>query len=215
MRWRVEVARRLQTHLGVAPGTRIVVIGRGKRDIDALCEVLPGAIGFRLSDLGVVGGKDPQPWIPVPTRRESTSGRAAGDASGAGFSGWSLPAEGALDLVVVWLVTARLSTARRRGLLEEIRRALRIGGTLCVVDHNQPRTWWEWLGNAGWCLLHGVEPYGRPVYPVAREVKDANFQRISLRIAFRERIQIVCGMRAPGASEIYATYDAGNETLAR
>jgi SAM-dependent methyltransferase len=215
MRWRVEVARRLQTHLGIAPGTRIVAIGRGKRDIDALCEVLPGAIGFRLSDLRVVGGNDLEPRILVPTRRESTKGQAAGDASGASFSGRSLLAEGVLDLVVAWLVMTRLPTARRRRLLEEIRRALRVGGRLCVVDHNQPRTWWQWLGNAGWCLLRGVEPYARPAYPVAREVKDAGFKQISLRVAFRERVQIVCGMRAPGASEIEGTHDAGNETWAQ
>jgi SAM-dependent methyltransferase len=219
MRWRVEVARRLQTHLEVAPGTRIVVIGRGKRDIDVLCEVLPGAIGFRLSGGRLVGDDARESIALVPVRWESTGGQAlavpAGGACGDSFCGGSLPAEGALDLVVVWLVMMSLPTARRRRLLAEVRRALRVGGTLVVVDHNKPRTWWQRLSNVGWCLLHGVEPCARPAYPAAREVKDADFERISLRLAFRERVQIVRGMRPALASEIDGTHDAGNETLFR
>jgi len=222
MCWRDEVARRLRTHLEIGPGTRIAVVARKKRDIETLCKVLPGAVGFTLAEARAVADGSPEATFLLPARRESTVGHASRVSvpadkavNGGGFSEENLLAERALDVVVAWLVMTRLSTASRRRLLGEIRRALRVGGILCVVDHNQPRTWWQWLGNVGWCLMRGVEPCARPAHPVAQEVKDAGFERISLRIAFRERIQIVRGKRPPLASEIGATQDIGKGAFAR
>ena len=158
------------------------MVARSRRDIDALREVLPGATGFRLSEVRAAGegrtGSRDRPW-------------GAHSAGGAFFP------ESAFDLMVAWMVMTRFSTTRRGLLLAEFRRALRVGGTLLVVDHNRPRTWVQWLTSVGWCVLRGVEPCARPAYPVAQEVRGAAFEGISLRMAVHERIQIVRGIRPP------------------
>jgi len=206
MRWRVEVARRLLTCVEVGPGARIAVLAPSSREIRALSEVLPGAVGFRLSDLGLVGDGATAPALVPLAADGSRGGRqrpAAGPGSNAlsgGLAGRAVLPQASLDVVVAWLVMTRLSRAARRRLLDALRGTLRVGGTLLVVDHNRPRTCWLRAGNVGWCLLGGVEPFVRPAYPVAREVKDADFERVSLRIALRERVQIVRATRVPPAS---------------
>lgn len=102
-----------------------------------------------------------------------------------------------LDVAIAWFVMARISPAARLHLLEGLRQALRVGGTLVVVDHNRPRTWWRRLENAGWCLLRGIDPVGRPAYPVAREVQAADFADVSLQFALGERLQVVRAVRPP------------------
>lgn len=102
-----------------------------------------------------------------------------------------------LDAAIAWLVMARIRSADRLRLLEGLRQALRVGGTLLVVDHNRPRTWWRRVENAGWCLMRGIDPLGRPAYPVAREVQAASFADISLHFALGERLQVVHAVRPP------------------
>jgi len=158
------------------------VLARRRRDIDALRQVLPGAAGFRLSEVRTIGDEK------TGSRNHSSGGHSAGG---------ELPAQSAFDLLVAWMVMTRFSTTRRRLLLTEFRRALRAGGTLLVVDHNRPRTWGQRLTNLVWCVFRGVEPCTRPACAVAQEVKDAAFVRISVRMAVNERIQIVRGIRPP------------------
>ena len=162
------------------------MIAPRKRDIDALCEVLPGAIGFRLSELGIVGDDDLELVVEGSTQR--------GDALVLASRKGVFSPKASLDVVVAWLVMTRLSTGEAppppRGGPPG---TARWGHAGCCGS--QPTTHLVGSGLATWdgACCSGVEPCARPAYPVAREVKDAAFERISLRIALRERVQIVRG----------------------
>jgi hypothetical protein len=73
---------------------------------------------------------------------------------------------------------------------------LRDGATLLVVDHNQPRAWWQrWIG---WVVL-GLRGHGpaRARRPTAVEVQAAGYAIERLRLAAGERVQLVVARRDP------------------
>lgn len=192
MPWRADVARRLHAHMEPRRGGQRVMLTPGGREVETLRAILPGALEVELPR-GAATGIAGRPYVSDALSPDLPVAPGTGDLLH--WGGISV-GEGAVDVAIVWLATMRLSTALRRRLLLEVRHALRVGGILCVVDHNRPRGWWTRAWNAGWCLVQGVEPWRRPAYPVAREIQAVDFQVISLHLACSERIQIVWALHS-------------------
>lgn len=68
------------------------------------------------------------------------------------------------------------------------------GSVLVVVDHNQPRGWWQRVVGTIVLAARGVPPM-RARYPTAREIAAQGFVVERLRLCDGERIQLVRASR--------------------
>lgn len=111
------------------------------------------------------------------------------------------------DASVAWLVVSFLGDRARPGprqaLAAELVRVLAPGGMLVAVDHNRPRR-----GGAALAAIvapprpPALTPTGawrRLAYPTARELRGAGLAIESLRLAARERVQLIVARRASRA----------------
>jgi len=103
--------------------------------------------------------------------------------------GLAVGADGAAAGVVVLLGERGDAPARAR-MLAAVAERLSPGAPVVLVDHNQPRA--PWRRPAAWLALlaRGLPP-SRARYPAARELGGGGFTVDSLRLAARERVQLV------------------------
>jgi SAM-dependent methyltransferase len=108
--------------------------------------------------------------------------------------------DGEAARAVLSFVGCAPAPAARRALLAEAGRVLAPGGALAVVDHNRPRRRLAALAAlAGPPRVPGRSPaarWRRLAYPTAREVQAAGLGVECLRLAARERVQVVVARRA-------------------
>lgn|GEM_PF-1324173 len=102
---------------------------------------------------------------------------------------WDPPATPVRGAVLSFLGFAG-GPAERQARLAVLRRRLRAGAPLVLVDHNQPRRLVRRLGAAVGLLVRGMPPR-RARYPVAREAQALGFVVRRLRFAAGERVQLV------------------------
>jgi hypothetical protein len=106
----------------------------------------------------------------------------------------SPPADDALAAAVVVFTGQRGDPATRQPVLARARDRLAAGGTLVVVDHNQPRFVARRALATVLLCARGLRP-ARARYPVAREVAALGLVIHRLELACGERMQIVVARR--------------------
>jgi hypothetical protein len=195
MTWREEVARRVEREFTAAPTSEVAVLAGDPRALGALGGRFPRARRIRLGAAAMLPQRARATRVPEPPVRDVDGFRGRSPTAGA-----PSPLELALtgtccDAAVLWMLGVRAVGEGRRRVLGELLTAIRPGGMIVVVDHNRPRRRWQRTRNRLWCLLRGIIRDARVSYPTAREVRAAGFEDVTLRLAFGERVQIVCGRR--------------------
>jgi hypothetical protein len=95
---------------------------------------------------------------------------------------------------VVCFLGAPARPADRQRTLAALAARLPAGAPLVLVDHNQPRTAWRRLVALPALVAAGLGP-ARARYPAARELAALGFRVDALRLACRERAQLVVARR--------------------
>lgn len=129
-------------------------IGAGERVLDVGCGTgaLTRLIRERVGPTGFVAAIDPSPEMVAVARRKMTVAGLAIEVRVAGVE--ALPfVDGGFDAVVASLMAHHLTDGERQRGLAEVRRVLRPGGRLLLVDLARPAEARGWLAPA--LLLHG------------------------------------------------------------
>ncbi len=171
--WEREVSAEILAVLGETPLVVVAFDGR-----IPVCGSVDGAL---------LGSGHVRPTTPTP------------------LAGGRLPyGDATQPAVLVSFVGVGPSGADRRHLLAETRRTLALGGQLLLLDHNRPR---RWLAAMGALVVAPVPPGATPGarwrrlgYTTAREAQGQGFTVQALRLAGRERVQLVIA-RVDAAAE--------------
>jgi hypothetical protein len=96
---------------------------------------------------------------------------------------------------IVTFLGAHDGPAARQACLARLRSSLARGAPLVLIDHNQPRGWWQRIVGAIVLAMRGLAP-ARARYPAARELAALGLHVERLRLACGERVQLVVARRA-------------------
>lgn len=129
--------------------------------------------------------------LPEGGGRVAVLGRdVAGWGAALGAGGWSVAIDGPVAAAVVSFLGEPGDPAARGAVLRQAADRLAVDGTLVVVDHSRPRGPIGRVAALPGLWIHRLGA-ARAAYPTAREIAARGFVVERLRLAARERVQVV------------------------